>query len=286
MEAKKTKNNSERSGVGRILSSIFSFLNSRALGYILIIILIALVAYQYQANSDLRRQQIIDSQNILAMDSIINYYKGENNSLTAEKAVWILSEKELKDRNRELYDMVREQNGQIISLNNAILSIEQDYKILQDSIKYLNSVIGEAVQLEDGTWRIPWTLEYNWDDKNYDFFKGHTIVSIDTLNLGVKHINTELDIRRSKIDITFGEKVVDGKYNVFITTSYPGLTPESMQGILIDPNSNPYIRQLMKKRNWFTGFSISFSITPGYDLITRRPSITIGPSIGYNIYSW
>jgi hypothetical protein len=134
---------------------------------------------------------------------------------------------------------------------------------------------------------LPWELEYQWNETNYDVFKGKTFVSVSNNDpLKLKHDNTLLYSRESQIDIEFGEKVVDGKYNVFIKSAYPGFTPESLDGVFIDPNSNKDIKNLMKKDHWFTGFSFSISITPGYDIINQRPTIVVGPSLNYNIYSW
>ena len=95
-----------------------------------------------------------------------------------------------------------------------------------------------------------------------------------------------MDSRQSRINITFGEKVEDGKYNVYITSKYPGLTSQSMKGVFIDPNTNPEIRKLIEKRHWFTGFSFSVGITPGYDVFRGVPTVVLGGTMGYTIYQW
>lgn len=259
---------------------------SQLAGYVLAIFLIILLANQCKRTSDLKRDNIIANQNVLAADSAMNVYKNKNGALTAEKNVWILTEKQLKEKNSELYALSKEQSGKLISLNNVIFRLRQDTTLLHDSIKYLHSIIGEAQYMENNNWNLPWELSYKWDDDNYDIFKGHTLVHVDTLTNNVKHLDTKMDFRESQIDLTFGEKVVDGKYNVYITTKYPGLSTASMQGVFIDPNSNKYIKDLMKKKHWFTGFSISVGLTPGYDIINQKPAFVVGPTIGYNIFQW
>jgi hypothetical protein len=269
----------------KILDTIWKFINSKFFGYALVIIAIIIIASQCQRNHNLKRDNIIDEQNLAAKNNEINTYKNKNGELESEKAIYILTEKELKKENKELFDKVKAQSGQIISLNNVVFSLKQDTTILHDSIRYLKAIIGNAVQLDATSWVMPWTLEYKWDENNYDIFKGRTFVDLDTNTFKLTHKNTLMDYRDSQIDLTFGEKVVDGKYNVYITTKYPGLSAKSISGVLIDPNSSP-IKDLMKKRHWFQGFGISIGITPTYDFINKCPVIVIGPSIGYVFYQF
>jgi len=272
----------------KILEAIWKFLNSKFFGYAVAIILILLLAGQCKRNTDLRRENRIQEQNIAAANDSIRTYKNRNGELTSEKAIWILTEKQLKEENKTLYDRVKAQNGQIISLNHTILALRQDTTILHDSIRYLNSVIGKAIQLDDVTWKLPWELNYRWDSKgiNWDQFKGHTIVGWDSISQQVIHRNTLLDYRTGNIELTFGEKVVDNKYNVYITTSYPGLSVKSLEGFFVDPNSNKYIKSLIKKDHWFTGFGIGPNASFGYNPLLGKPVFSIGIGLHYNIYQW
>ena len=265
--------------------NIIDFLKNN-ISTVALILILMLFAGQCRRNSNLKRDNLIATQNISAADSTIKVYKNKNGELTAEKSVWILTEKQLKQTNSELYSLVKDQNGKIISLNSVVFSLKQDSNLLHDSIKYLHAIIGDAIHLSENDWNLPWELYYTWDDKNYDIFKGHTVVNVDTLKHIPHHVTTQLDSRASQISLIFGEKVVDGKYNVFVTSKYPGLSTESMTGVFIDPNSNKYIRDLMKKKHWFTGFSVSVGITPTYDFINQKPVIVVGPTFGYTLYQW
>jgi len=268
-----------------ILKKIWSFINSKFFPYVIVIILILLLAKQCQSNRDLKIDNKIKDQNIAAADTTIKIYKNKNGQLTAEKSIWILSEKELKKQNKSLYDQVNSQKGRIISLNNTILKLVQDTTLLLDSIRYLHEVIGKSEQISTDEWKLPWLLTYNWDNTNYDIFKGYTIAKIDTVKNSIENITTKMIYRESQIDLTFGEKVVNGKYAVYITTKYPGLSPKSMNGVLIDPNNSP-IKDLIKKEHWFQGFSIGIGITPTWDFIYQRPTIVIGPTLSYSIYNF
>jgi hypothetical protein len=272
----------------KILKAIWNFLNSKVFGYVVVIILVLFLANQCKRNSDLKRDNKIKEQNLAAATDSINSYKNKNGELVSEKAVWILTEKQLKKENKDLYDKVKDQKGEIISLNHVVFGLKQDTSILHDTIRYLKAVIGKPVQLDKTTWSLPWELNYRWDvsGKNWDRFVGHTVVQVDTINFKVEHKTTQLDDRRGQIDLVFGEKVVDGKFNVYVTTNYPGLSPTSMAGYFVDPNSNKEIQSLIKKDHWFTGFSLSVGITPTWDFIHKQPTIVIGPTIGYTIYQW
>jgi len=272
----------------KILEAVWKFINSKFFGYAVVIVLILFLAGQCKRNTDLKRENKIQEQNIAAANDSINTYKNKNGQLTSEKAVWVLTEKQLKEENKGLYDQVKDQKGKIISLNNVVFQLKQDTTILHDTIRYLKSIIGKPVQIDATTWSLPWELDYRWDTqgKNWDNFIGHTIVQVDTINFKVTHKNTLLDQRTGNIELTFGEKVVDGKFNVYVTTDYPGLSAKSMKGYFVDPNSNKDIKSLIEKRHWFTGFSISFGITPTWDFIHKQPTIVIGPTLGYTIYQW
>lgn len=272
----------------KVLEAIWKFINSKFFGYAVAIVLILFLAGQCKRNNDLQRENAIQEQNIAAANDSIKTYKNKNGVLTSEKAVWILTEKELKEQNKALYDKVQAQNGKIISLNNVIFGLKQDTAILHDTIRYLKTIIGKPIQIDKTTWSLPWELSYKWDTegKNWDNFKGHTIVQVDTTNFSVIHKNTMLDQRTGGIELTFGEKVVDGKFNVYVSTKYPGLSAKSMEGYFVDPNTSKALKSLIEKRHWFTGFSISFGITPTWDFIHKQPTIVIGPSLGYTIYQW
>jgi len=267
--------------------SVWTLLNSKIFLIGVIALLFIFGLSKCSNMKDLKLEHTKLEQNYSAANDTIKLYKTKSGALQAEKEIYIKSEKELKAENSDLYKRIKEQDGNIISLNRAVIKLRQDTSLLHDSIRYLTSYIETAIQIDSNTWVLPWELRYDWDETNYDIFKGKTFVSVSNDDpLQLKHDNTLLYFRESQIDIEFGEKVVDGKYNVFIKSKYPGLTPEAMEGVFIDPNTNKDIKNLIEKDHWFTGFSISLGATIGYDPINNRPAFVIGPSINYNIYSW
>ena len=275
----------------------WTLLNSKVFFAVVIVLLFIFGLNQCSTKRDLKVDNAKLEQNVVAARDSVYTFMTKNGQLQSEKAIYIKSEKELKEENSDLYKRIKNQDGSIISLNRAIVRFEQNEKILNDSINTLNKIIGKAVQVDKNTWMIPWQLNYDWDATNHDYFKGQTFVSVDINpdgsfklksdgSLNIKHDNTRLLNRDSQIDLEFGEKVVDGKYNVYIQTKYPGFKAEQMEGVFIDPNTNKDIQSLIKKDHWFTGFSIGISVTPGYDVIGQKAAIVVGPSLTYNIFSW
>jgi hypothetical protein len=262
--------------------------NTKNIFYVVIAIMMIINIKQCTTSKDERADRLKAEQNLYAANDTIKYYKNKSGILQAEKGVLILSEKELKKENNEFYKKIKNQKGNIISLNSTILTLKQDKYLLQNSINFLKSYIGQAVKLDSNLWELPWELRYDWDDSNYDIFNGKTLVNADIVNNKIKlrHNNTLLLNRETQIDIEFGEKVVDGKYNVFINSKYPGFKPESLEGVFIDPNTNKDIKKLMKKDHWFTGFSLGLSVSMGYDIIYQHPTVVVGPSLTYSIYQW
>ena len=283
---------------------IWTFLNSRVFLYIIVI-----SAFLFIANtcSSLRNEKIdgnIKDQNIIALNDSIKIVKLKNGEIEVSKAILILSEKELKETNKKLYDDVKYQKGSVISLNNIVFQLKQDKNQLQDHINFLESKMGKPIQLSDSSYLIPWTLRYDWDSINYDALKGQTLVNlsiksgfiwkdglsnIDILKnaFTMNHVKTQLLEKTSQIKLTFGQRVENDKYNVFVETKYPGFTPKSLEGILIDPNTNKYIKSLMKKKQFLPGtWSLGVGPAAGYNMLTGKPYFGAGINLNYTIFQW
>ena len=270
------------------ITNIWNIVRSRTFAYVIIGIFAFTAFKTCKSNKDLVAEKTKIEQNLVAANDTAKYYKNKNGELVTEKTTLILSVKELKKENKDLYDKVKEQKGSIISLNTVVLNLKQDTSILRNKLRQLSTP--EPSKVNDSTWIVPWNLEYKWDEKNYDNYVGRTTVGIKgevPLNsISILNKGSELVERTSNIDLTFGEKVVDGKYNVYVTTKYPGLTAKSLEGVFIDPNTNKDIKKLIKKQHWFTGFSVGIGVTPGFDITTGKYGLCVGPTLTYNIFEW
>ncbi len=103
----------------------------------------------------------------------------------------------------------------------------------------------------------------------------------------LSHYKTEMIDRLSQIDLVFGQKVEDDKLRIFVSTDYPGFTATSLSGVLIDPNTNPYIKDLIKKKKWFPNtWSVGIGPGFGYNVLTSKIYLGIGVNISYNLLQW
>lgn len=268
----------------KILQVIWTVIKSKYFAYAVVGIITLFAFGQCNSKQDEIAKRTKADQNLVAMNDTAKFYKDKYGNSVTEKSILIMTEKELKKKNKELYDKVQQQSGNIISLNTTLIQLKQDTTMLRNKLKGMGGV---TTAIDSTTFRTDWELVYDWDKQNYDIYKGSTYNKILSVNpLKVEHQKTELTFRQSQIDLTFGEKVVDGKYKVFIQSAYPGLTQKSLEGIFIDPNTNKDIKKLIKKQHWFTGFSVGISVTPGYDLLGNKFGITVGPSLTWNMFQW
>jgi hypothetical protein len=236
---------------------------------------------------DQNTQIQINEQNESALNDQLKTEKTKNGQLLVSIDGYIATEKELKSLSNKLWQEVNDQKGKVISLTNVVIRLQQDSIQLQKTIDHLRTVIGELRKINDSTYEAPWTLAYTYDSLNYDVFAGRTQIGITSKDpLLLRHKNTYMFNRTTQISLTWGQKVEKGKLRIFVESSYPGFTVKSLEGVLIDPNTNPLMRDLMKKRHWFTGFGIGPNISTGWNVLEAKPALIIGVGLHYNIYNF
>lgn len=282
------------------VKGIISFLTSKTFLVILIVILVLMIGRSCAKIRDAQRMEDINQQNITALTDTIKIERTKSGSLEQSIAGYVLSEKNLKKVNEDLYNRVKDEKGKVISLNRAVIQLWQEMAGLKEHINYLESIMGQPVQINDSTFQIPWLLKYDWDPLNFDVYNGQSFVGLsikpgytwreaiaDKNVIKLIHYKTEMIDRLSQVDLTFGQKVEDDQLRIFITTKYPGFTTTSLSGVLIDPNTNPYIKDLMKKKKWIPNtWSVGVGPSFGYDVLTLKPYLGIGVTINYNLLQW
>ena len=290
---------------------IWGFLSSKAFLIILVLILFILIGRSCAKIQDLKRIGRINEQNITALTDTIKTEKTKSGKQQVTIAVFITSTKELEKLNKDLYQEIKDQKGNVISLNKIVFQLKEDTSILRERINYLESIITQPIQVNDTTYKISWKLEYDWDSTNYDIYKGQTFVGVvlkrftpnfilngnKTFNneynnefntlFDLKHYKTEIIERLSQVDMTFGQEIVGKQLRVFVNTGYPGFSTKSLRGWMIDPNTDPYIKKLMKKTKWFPNmWSVGIGPSFGYNVLTSKVYLGIGANINYNILQW
>ena len=283
---------------------VWAFLKTPLFLYLVLIILFLFLGVTCSNLNELKRKNNIHEQNIDALKDTIRKEKTKSGSLQISVSGYIAKERELKDLNRDLYNEIKDQKGRVISLNTVVIKLNLDKNELEKHINYLESVMGKPIHTNDSTYIIPWTMKYDWDTINYDYYEGKTQVGVkvkpgfvwkdgmtndyvlgNAINL--EHYGTILTAKSSRIKLTFGQKMEDNKLRIFVKTDYPGFTAESMKGVLIDPNTNPDIKKLMKKRKLFPNtWTVGVGPSYGFDVINGKPYFGVGAQINYNILQW
>lgn len=253
----------------------------------LIVLLIAFGAGQCNRIRNLEREAANKEQNIIALNDSLKYERTKNGELIVSIAGYIATEKELKTLNKDLWDRVKGQDGKIISLNHVIVQLVQDSTELRKWLIEKDKQIEELIKIDSNTYVAPWKLTYQYDSTNFDIFSGKTWINVLNKNpIKLGHVDTELTNRLTQIDLTWGQKVEDDRLRVFIQSNYPGFTVAQMEGVLIDPNTNPFFKDLIKKRHWMTGFGVGPTFNIGYDFLHNKPAVIFGIGLHYNIYEW
>ena len=284
-------------------TKVWTFLNSRVFLYALIILAILWMAKTCSNLKEQKQENTIHKQNELALTDSIKLVKLKNGSLQAEKAGFIASEKDLKKLNENLSNEVKAQKGKVISLNEIVFQLQQSESLLNKHINYLESLMGKPIQVNDSSYTIPWTMRYDWDSINYDIYKGQTQIGLKIkpgfiwkdgmtnnylLNnaFNMTHYGTSLTERTSQMQLTFGQKIEKNQLRIFVNTNYPGFTPKSLEGVLIDPNTNPYIKKLMKKTQWFPGtWSVGVGPSLNYGL-NGKFGVGFGLNLNYTLFQF
>lgn len=297
----------------KIFKGIWNFLNSKVFLYIVIIAIAIWLANTCSSNHDLKIDKKLAEQNLAAKNDSILMEKKKNGEMKGSITAYVSSIDSLKNLNRGLYDQVKEQKSEVISLTNTVIQLKQDTADLR---KHLRSVLGPVIKLNDSTYTMDWELRYNWDDNNFDIFKGKTKIEVSFNNntitsikakillndlpidsifnkkmlysaMLIRQLDTRLTERTSQINLTFGEEVKDNKLRVFIESKYPGFSVKSMEGYFIDPNTDPYIKSLMKKRQFLPGtWSFGVGASSGYNILTAKPYLGVGVNVSYTLYQW
>jgi hypothetical protein len=281
--------------IKKIFTAIWSFLNSKFLGYGIALVLIIFIAQTCSNLSKAKEDAANAHQNISALTDTIKKVKLKNGELEFSKAGYIGDIETLKKVNAGLAKEVEKEKGTVVNLNRIVILLEQDRDDLRKYIDSLKLILKEPIKLNDTTYLVPWTLPFTYDSTNFDIWTGQTKVGLtaatnkviltrnpitnkfDFSQIKVTNEGTEMLSRKTQIELVWGQKWEKGQLRVFARSKYPGFSVTNMDGVLIN---------VPEKRHWFTGFSVNFGVMPTYDFVAGKPTIVVGPSFGYTIYQW
>jgi len=183
----------------KFLKILWNFLNSKVFLYIIVALIAIWLINTCSNNKDLKRDKIINEQNIAALNDSIKMEKKKNGEIKASITSYVSSLDELKKLNRDLYNDVKQQKNDIISLNKTLIRLEQDTKSLSEHVTKINKIPNKV---DDSTYTIDWELRYNWDKSGN--------VDIDTINSDINKRTKNYDIYKgtTKIKLSFDGNVI------------------------------------------------------------------------------
>ena len=81
------------------------------------------------------------------------------------------------------------------------------------------------------------------------------------------------------LDLTYGFKETDDKYEVFAKSASPSISINQLEGVLILPKKKDVLCPPEKKKRW----GIGPSVVGYYNFGTGKPSVNVGFGIQYNV---
>ena len=286
----------------KIFKAAWTFINSKFFGYAIAIVFILFLAQMCKNNKDLREELSHQAQNYSAKNDTLKIERLKTGELQFTIDGYIGTIKELEKYNSGLVKEVKKQKGDVINLNRIVILLEQDKLDLRKYIDSLKTIMKTPIKINDTTYIVPWTLAFTYDSTNFDIWSGQTKVGltaakysafpkgflledgktfalpkIDFSKITLTNLGTEMTSRQTQIELVWGQKWEKGKLRVFANSKYPGFNVVNMEGLIIEAPKRPH---------WFTGWSVNFGIMPTYDFIQAKPTIVIGPSVGYTIYQF
>jgi hypothetical protein len=283
----------------KIGKAIWTFINSKFLGYAIALILIIFIAQTCHNLSKAKQDAANAQQNISALTDTLHKEKLKTGELQFTIAGYIANVGDLKNINKSLYDEVEKQKGTVLNLNRLTILLQQDKEDLSKYIDSLKVIINQPIKVNDTTYIVPWTLPFTYDSTNFDIWSGQTKIGLtlskltpktvflrgnllelpkfDFSQIAVTNLGTEMISRKTQIELVYGQKYVKGKLVVFANSKYPGFSVVNMEGFTVPAPP---------RRHWFSGFSVNIGVMPTYDFVGKKPIIVVGPSFGYTIYQW
>jgi len=236
--------------------------------YILIPILIIL--YILECNKNNKNLDLLQRtyQNNKALMDSVRASKNISGEIQYEKNSYILEIKELKEINKELYDEIKKQRGQVSNLTKIVSTIDFAPKEIKNNTYITNNKFNGLNIKTD------WAIDTSFSQNNFRKLKGFNIIDLDSLG---KIKNSQTIIQEDKIgfDIITGIEKKNGFYEIFVRSNYPGFKPTKIDGNII-PEKN------FKNNRWRPGISVSTGFGFGWNGKSVTPVPYIGVGIGLN----
>lgn len=219
-------------------------------------------------------------QNITALNDSIRTYKDKNGQLVYEKAAFISENGDLKKLNKELDDEIK------YLKDHPLVVIKTVIKIVHDTV-FVPVKVGGPVILKDGSVsrNLTWNLDKEFSKGNYRKLGGDLDVIVDSnLNLtsSPMHITTD----ELGLSLTTGLTENGDFLEIFVKSPYPGFTPTSINGSLIDPKKSEVLKRYFPPKKWAVGIYGGYGIYFDPRSFDIGNGVLLGVGVQYNILQW
>jgi len=245
--------------------------NLNTIFVIAIAVLAFLLLKQCNKVQDLKLENKVGVQNIIALNDSIRTVTNKWNEEIALKNVYITSGNELEDINKKLSNKIKKLEGDVLYASNIISSIKADTIIMEN----------EVIRYPDGTNQLTWSYNKDFGNGNSRFLDGNTRFSIDTLNNDFNILDKGTSITRdiTNISLLTGLTELDESYQIFVKTDYPGITFSSIEGAILDKKR--FLKQTQP--SWVFGPSVYIGVGVDPKNATAGPQIGLGISATFNL---
>ena len=244
--------------------------NNNLIITVLIVVIMLLAKCNHDSNNEYKKLELISQNNIEVLNDSINNYRTVNGSLIQERGVLIATEKELKDLNMELFQVVDDLKKELPNKSKPQLVIKTVTELIHDTT-YLDASL---LTTNDSSHTVNFSKDTTYSENNYRKLAGtidfNLISDSCSVYNSVKLGDVKITKDEMKMDATLVLGTKDDKLKVWLKSDYPGFNAESIDAVTLDPDIHPELRKLNNKK---------FSVGP-YIGIGVGQNFTLTPSIG------
>lgn len=237
-----------------------------------LIIFALLMSKQCSDNANLKQQVIVDRQNQLALTDSVRTVKTKLGNEVSLKNVLIADRRNLKELNAELAKDLKKLEGNVLYIASTVASIKSQGPII------VNNTVKEY---PDGTKELNWAYHKDFDKDNSKTLEGNSKFTIDTIGkkFTINDKGTTITKDEMKIKLTTGLTELDKSYQIYVTTDYPGVKFDKIDGAILDKDR--FLKKVEPTIIWGPTINAGWGISPLTQ--TSGPQITIGVGATLNV---
>ena len=245
-----------------------------------VIILAIILLQQCDARKKAEADLAMAGNNIAALTDTVTRTKNRLGEEQFEKRTFITSLKGLESLNKDLYQEVKAQKGQVAQLTKIVGVLSTP--LPQEPIGGTTTSSGSPCDSLGGSFATEWESHQQFDSTNYRTLSAQTEITLKDKR--VKSSQTKILKDEIGFNLITGLEKKDNGYKIFVRSNYPGFKPTKIDGAFI-PQEDLFPPQ--KKKNWGLGIGPQIGIGLG-GVVVPTPVwyLGLGISLQYNIFKF